>query len=209
MSSENPSVDLAFITRNIWLKPRLVFSRIKEQKFSDYAYTIVFLAGFTSGIIDGMDTSYAHPMNAFLLMGLRALIGGCFGILFGYLYYMALAMVGRWLGGNCHSNFLFKSMSYAHILTIPFWVVTLLFAAFSPEENQQSFWVKIPFALFVFTMLIWSLVVYLKGYSEIQDFSVARTIANHVITFLLVIGTIAILGLLITGAGFGLGSSIF
>ena len=192
----------------IWTSPRLVFKYLNDNKYDNYVYILLFLAGITRAFdrasLKGMGDNL--PLLAVVLICI--ILGGLFGWITYYIYAALMSWTGEWLGGKGDTKSLLRIISYGMFPSI----VALLFlipqiALFGNEIFQSDIDISNSgfFSIITFYLTsslevvlgLWTIVLLVIGISEVQKISIWKSIFNMILPGLIIIGSIGIIALLI------------
>jgi len=191
------------IFTKIWTSPQLVFKYLNDTRYDKFVWVLLMLAG----IGNAFDRASArHIGDYFPLIGVLA-IGIAGGVIFGwisyYIYAALLCWTGKWLKGKADTDSLLRMVSHAMIPLI----VTLILlipriSVFGNEMFQSDasiyeteVWSMVIYYCisFIETILgLWSLVLIVIGISEVQKFSIEKSILNMILPVLILIVPIAL-----------------
>jgi hypothetical protein len=134
--------------------------------------------------------------------------GGVFGWISYYIYAALLSWTGKWLKGKADTDSLLRMVSHAMIpLVISLVLLIPRILVFGNEmfrseaslyETEVWFIVLYYCMSFIETILgLWSLVLIVIGISEVQKFSIEKSILNMILPVVILIVPIAITAFLL------------
>lgn len=193
----------------IWTSPRMVFRFIVDNEYENYMYVILFLAG----VMSALDRASSRNMGdqiplVFLLFG-SIIVGGTFGWLTFYIYSALLSWTGTLLKGAADTRTLFRMFTYSiipSVLTLLLIVIQIILfgnGIFRSDFNflEMSFPVILFFAIVFFiesVLCIWSIILLVIGISEVQHFSIGKSIVSLLIPSFLIMIPIMIIVILLS-----------
>ncbi len=196
------------IFSEIWTSPRKVFRYINTYNYDKYATGLLVLGGI-SRTFDR--ASMNHMGDNFSIWGLIAfciIIGALFGWISYYIFSAMLSWTGKWIDGKGNTSSLLRVLSYALIPT----GISLLFLVpqiaiygnelFKSDRDINSGGIISNIIVYgcmiiEFALGIWSLVLCVIGISEVQKFSIGKSILNLILPVLVLIIPILIIFLII------------
>jgi hypothetical protein len=191
----------------LWTSPRKVFRFILENKYDKYMYILLFLAGVESALNRASSSNLGdHSHLIFILIG-SLTVGGVFGWLTFYIYNALLSWTGKWLKGTANTNTLFRIFTYSvvpSVLSLVFlFIEIILFGNGVFQTDFDYLAMGIPAAIFFMiistiqiTLSIWSVVLLVIGISEVQHFSIGKSIVSLLIPAFLIIIPVMVIVLL-------------
>jgi hypothetical protein len=196
------------IFTKIWTSPRLVFKYLNDNKYDNYVYILLFLAGITRAFDRASlkDMGDNQPLLAVVLISI--ILGGLFGWITFYIYAALMSWTGEWLDGKGDTKSLLRIISYGMLPSIVALLLLIPQIAFFGNEIFQSdidltnsglmpimtFYIT---ALFQVILGFWTLVLLVIGISEVQKISIWKSILNMIFPGLIIIGSIAIIAMII------------
>lgn len=203
---EQPLTDREIFTE-IWGQPRKVFRYLVHSGYNKYQAPLFVLAGIARSLNRAANKNMGDQMELVTILGVAILIGGALGWLAYYIYAALLSWTGGWVKGQGSTSEIFRVSAYA---LIPL-VVSLVFmvpqiaiygkALFQAESEWGETGMLTMLVFYTSVVLevvlgIWTIVLYTVGLSEIQNFSIGKSILNlllPVLVFALPIGLIVFL----------------
>jgi hypothetical protein len=186
----------------VWTQPRYVIRYLLRVEPDKYVLPLLVLMG-VNNVVEKAAEDHTGDSVGIAGIILFALVGGPLaGIFSGYVCSGLLGFTGRWLGGEAEGYQLRTVQAWASVPTICMLLllpVELLFFGgelFSASQPtmQASEELVVEFALAKGVLAVWSLVLFVGGLAEAQQFSVGKALLN----ILLAVGIIVVpLGLLL------------
>ena len=191
--------------RDVWLKPRRVFRELASQPVGITDYLLAAAQGVATSIavyrtqFAGTHASAAEALQSSLLFGP---IGGVFSL---YLFAAIYGRLGARAGGTSKRNQVFHVLAYGGIpvaASLVLWALTAFIVgeaaivatpggaapgASTPGGDVDgfvAFVLRLQFAIYVLLML-WSVVLQVMGFSEIQGLTTRKAFAVWVLGQLL------------------------
>lgn len=182
---------------SIWTKPRATIARIVQENPDRGLWWLALIYGF-SGILNTFQSMLlGRQFGIFWLFLFAAIIGPLWGYLSFSFWSWVVTFTGRWIKGTGR----FKEVRAAYawssfplIVNVFLWFVLAfvfgnsLFTNISEGYPLTQAQVSVLFVILLIriTVAIWSLVLYLNTLSEVQKFSILRSIANIAIAAVLI-----------------------
>ena len=186
------------IFNRIWLSPRLVFRFINDYRYEKHLRILLVLAGIANAFdrATGRNVGYHYSLTSIVAMCIIA--GGLFGWVTFYIFSLLTAWTGGWLKGRADSDDILRVQAYAMIpaivsmfFLIPETIIygRAVFTSFSSFPSDGTLSNLIYNCCFILDLLlgIWSLVLWIIAISEVQKFSIAKSIANFLLSIAVII----------------------
>jgi hypothetical protein len=188
----------------IWLHPRKVFKYINDNQYDRYVYLLLALAGISNGFDRAVDRNLGDSMSLWGIIGFSVIAGGLLGWISYYLYAGLISLTGKWLKGVGNTSSILRAFSYALIPSICAITLLLLQMSIFGRELFQSGWEfssggLLPILIYYSTIVVdlilgvWTFVLVVIAVSEIQQFSIAKSILNMLIAILVIAVPIGII----------------
>ena len=185
----------------IWSQPRLVFKYLHEYHDDKHTHILLILAGIGKGLDRASTQSMGDRMPLLTVLALTILAGGAFGWMTYNIYAALMSGTGKWLKGKANSHEILRVLAYAMIpMVAALLIVGLQLAIFGNRMFQsemdledfsliaQGIYYVSPFV--EITLGIWTVCLAVVGISEIQKFSIGKSILNLMLPGLLIAGII-------------------
>jgi len=196
------------IFTKIWTSPQVVFKYLNDTRYDKFVWVLLLLAGIGSAFDRA---SARHLGDRFPLIGVLAIcivMGGIFGWISYYIYAALLSWTGKWLKGNADTDSLVRMVSHAMIPLIASLVLVIpQISIFGNEMFQRDasmyeteVWSMVmSYCIsFIETILsVWSIVLTVIGISEVQKFSIEKSILNMILPAVILIVPIALISYLL------------
>jgi hypothetical protein len=194
------------IFTKIWTSPRRTFKFINDKRYDKYVTVLLILSGISRAFDRASLNNMGDKMSIWGIVGFCIVLGGLFGWISYYIYSALLSWTGKWLKAQGDTNSILRILSYAMLPS----VIALIFlipqiAAYGNEifksdgDIISADWlsnvVVYGSMLLEFILAIWTLIFCVIGVSEVQKFSIGKSILNlflPVIVFLVPILLIAL-----------------
>lgn len=194
----------------IWFKPRMVFKFINDNYYEKYFIVLLVLAGISNAFSRSFNKSLGDDLSLTALLAVCIFLGGLFGWIGYYFYAALLSWTGKWLNGKGNTNTFLRMSAYASLPTIFVLILLIpqlilfgdtLFKSDIDIYNNGLFTVIVYYiiALFELIMGIWSIVFFIIGISEVQKFSIGKSILNLILPILIIIVPIMLIAFLVAG----------
>ncbi|MFY7964902.1 MAG: YIP1 family protein [Chitinophagaceae bacterium] len=186
------------IFTKIWISPRPIFKYINHFKYQKYLTILLILAGIANAF-DRAERKNLLSGDSIVISIIGSIIGGAlFGWISYYLYSSLIRFTGKWINGNADTDSILRVLAYASspsiaglVLIIP----KLLLYNTDLYENILTY----GFSIVESILGIWTLVLYVVGISEVQQFSIGKAIINLILPALIIFIPLLLLIYLFTG----------
>jgi hypothetical protein len=196
------------IFTKIWISPRVVFKYLNDTKYDKFVNVLLILAGITRTLDRAATKNLGDNSSLIEVLGISIIVGGLIGWIIFYIYAALTSWTGKWLKGTADTNSLLRMISYAMIPFIANLIILIsqiaIFGNGIFQSNTDIYGVGLlSIIVFYFTLSleivigIWTLVIYTIGISEVQKFSIGKSIINMILPGSIIIGAIGIVALLI------------
>ena len=200
------------IFTKIWTSPRKVFKYIVDRKYEKYVVPLLILAGISNAFSQAINKNMGDNLPILCVILICIIAGSLFGWLSFYIYAALLSWTGKWLKGEGNTDSFLRIISYAMIPSIVAMVLLIpqigilgadLFKANSDFEGASALSMMVSGILLIVTGVlqiilgIWTIVLCVVGISEVQKFSVGKSILNMLMPGLLLLAIVLPIVLLI------------
>ena len=187
------------IFMGIWTNPRAIFKYIHAIKHDKYITVLLVLAGI-SRTFDRASTKNMgdeFPLIAIIFFAIVA--GSLFGWLTYYIYAAILSWVGKWLKGDQDTKSILRIISYSMIpalLGLGFFLLQILFfgidlfksdGIINIEEDTVTSILFYGLVALQVIFSLWTIVLVVIGLSEIQKFSIGKSILNLILPIFVIL----------------------
>jgi hypothetical protein len=208
-----PSTEPVRPLKDVWLKPRRVFRELASQPVGITDYLLAAAQGVATSMavyrtqFAGTHASVAEVLQTSLLFGP---IGGVVSL---YLFAAIYVRLGTRVGGTAKRNQVFHVLAYGGIpvaASLLLWALTAFIVgeaaiidapgaatAGTDIDGFVAFVLRLQFALYVL-LVLWSVVLQVMGFSEIQSLTTRKAFGVWVLGQLLALLAAFILTILIT-----------
>jgi Yip1 domain len=196
---------------DVWLRPRRVFRELADVPVGRTDYLLAAAQGMVSWLALCRAQSVGLHSSVTEIFTLAALAGPVAGVLGVLLMTAIYGQIGRRAGGSATRAQIFHVLAYGGV---PLVVLLGLWAITAVVLGSTAFVKQAPANLDLFpgllfhlqsvahwTLIGWSLLIQIMGFSEIQGFIVRRAFGIWVIGQLLVLVAVMMLALAIYGPG--------
>jgi len=196
----NPKEEIVNLTdkeifTKIWTSPRFVFKFINDNKYDKYVYILLFFAGISKAFDRAILKDMGDRTSLWMILGVCIVIGGLLGWISYYIYAALLSWTGKWLNGKGDTSSILRMLAYALTPTI----IALIFLIpqigvygiemFKAEGDITS--ASLASNIFVYSSLllefvlgIWTIIFCVTAISEVQKFSIGKSILNILLPLL-------------------------
>lgn len=177
---------------SIWRSPRATIARIVAENPNRSLWLLAFIYGFASMMNTCQSVALGNAMSPLAILILSALIAPFYGYISFSVWSWFVSWVGKWFKGQ--GNFKQVRAAYAWSvvpisLNIPLWLLMVilfghqLFMNFPDAPLLSNAQVTLLFAILIVKVVlaIWSLVIYINGLAEVQQYSILRALLNVVV----------------------------
>jgi len=192
----------------IWTEPKATLTYILNNCPDKYLLVLFALGGISRSIDRAATKSLGDHMSTASILLFSIIGGGLFGWLSYYFYAWLLEVTGKWIKGTGTFS-QFKTVlawslvptAFSLLLLIPELIVAgdALFKSEGYPPNGITDTLMLLFELIEATLGIWTLVIFIKGVSLIQNFNTGKAILNAILPVFLILIPILLLVLLIKG----------
>lgn len=186
------------IFTKIWIQPRLVFRYINYHSYDKFVPYLVILAGIYRAFDNAMEKHSGENFSLFSVLFLAIIFGGLLGWISYYIYAALISFTGKWIGGIVNTRAIFNMM--AHGMT-PSIIALFLFSiqiiihgnnvfmigydTILEDFEENSISVILIILQLIFT--IYTVFLCVIGLSEIQNFSIWKSILNFLLPILMIV----------------------
>lgn len=185
---EKVNLDLKKIIKNIWFSPKATLRYALKSNNRFTIYILLFLGAIAYGFYKGINDQKFEDITFLNLVLLYVIASGLFGLISIYIFTSILRLTGEFLGGNASGSEYRSALAWSSIpaivglfLLIPGYLILGLdilqgFAAVYESPIYST--INTIFFIIYYALMIWSLVIFVRGIQLIQNFSLLRTIGN-------------------------------
>lgn len=193
----------------IFNNPRHFLKYVSTQANDKNVNLLLILAGISESF---SQTEISNGnFSLFIIIAKCIIIGGFFGWIGYYIYAFLLSWMGTWLKGNGTKEEFLKIIAYSSIPVIASLFLVLIQIivfgndAFSHEIdfsiysslNILIYWICL---LVSFVLSIWSIILLIIGISELQQFSIGKSILNLILPAIVIIIPVGAIAFILTDA---------
>lgn len=196
------------IFTKIWTSPRLVFRYLNDNRYDKFVNILLILAGITKAFDKASTRNMGDNLPLIAVLAICIIGGGLFGWISYYIFAALISWTGNWLKGKGDTDSLLRMISHA---MIPLIAAMILFIpqilVFGNELFQSDINVYSTGLLstliyyFIFfielSVSIWTIVLVVIGISEVQKFSIGKSILNMILPLLLIVVPIAMISFIL------------
>lgn len=180
----------------IWTSPRKVFKYINDTKYDEYVTILLVLSGIARAFDRASVKNMGDTMPLWGIFGVCIIMGGLFGWISYYVYAALVSWTGKWLEGKGNTDSILRIISYAMIPSIAALVllipqITIYESEIFKSDGDITSAGLIPNILVYSSMFlefvlgVWTIVFCVIGVSEVQKFSIGKSILNLLLPILL------------------------
>lgn len=186
------------IFTKIWTTPRMVFKYIEAYKYEGDQTTLLVIAGIAGALQRASDRSVGDDSDLVMIIITCLIAGVLTAFIFYPFYALLVSWTGKWLKGKADTASVLRVFAYSSIpsiLTLILTVLTMLFLGKELFVSETSLLFESTPHTIIFLVLlipqvilaIWSLVLFVIGLSEIQQFSILKAVFNGILPILVLI----------------------
>ncbi len=169
---------------DVWLRPRRVFRELSSQPIGRVDYVLGAAQGMVGWLALSRTTNAGAASSVAEIIGRAAVLGSVMGIASLLLFAEIYRRLGSRLGGKAARNQIVHVLAYGGVpnaVSLGLWVVTALLAGsgtfmqtHGPDmEGFIALLLSAQFLAYVLLMM-WSVVLVVMGFSEIQGFAARK-----------------------------------
>ncbi len=192
----------------IWTKPRYVFKFINDTHYEKYMTLLLVLAGISRAFDRASTNNFGDNLPLWAILGVCIILGGLLGWVSYYIFAALISWTGSWLGGKGDSTSILRVIAYAMVPSILGLLMLIpqigiygveMFKA-GGDIASAGLILNILFygTMYIeFILAIWTIVLFIVGVSEVQEFSILKSILNLLLPILLFVVPMILLVLII------------
>jgi len=179
----------------IWTSPRMVFKYINDNKYDKYVNILLFFAGISRAFDRASLKDMGDRTSLLVILSVCIVLGGLLGWISYYIYAALLSWTGKWLNGKGDTSSILRMLAYAltpAIIALMFLIPQIgvygieIFKA-DGDISSAGFISNIFVygSLFLeFVLGIWTIIFCITAISEVQKFSIGKSILNILLPIL-------------------------
>jgi hypothetical protein len=186
------------IFTKIWTSPRKVFRYLNERNYDKYMTILLLLSGISRAFNQAATKKIGDKMSIWAILVICIIFGGLLGWVSYYIYAALISWTGKWLKGEGNTNSILRIISYAMIPSI----IALIFLIpqigiygneiFKSDGDITSAGLGSNILVYLTFFLevvfgIWTIILCIIGISEVQKFSIGKSILNLLLPGLLIL----------------------
>jgi len=187
-TNEKKFTDKEIFTK-IWTSPRQVLKFINDNHYDKYVTILLVFAGISKTFDKASIKNLGDKIPLLGILALSIIVGGLLGWISYYIYAALLSWTGKWLNGKGNTESILRIIAYSMIpaiIALIFLIPQILIYGnemFKADGDITSAGL-IPNILFYgslileFILAICTLVFFIIGISEVQKFSIGKSILN-------------------------------
>lgn len=203
---------------SIWTSPRETIRQINEQNPNRALFALCWIYGFSALLNLSQSMMLGASLSTIAILIIALILAPLYGYINFSIWSFFVHIVGKLFKGAAT----FKSVRSAYawssvpiLINVPLWLLMValfghqLFLNMPNAETLSGGKVFILFAVLILKVIIsvWSFVIYVIGLSEVQKYSVLRSIFNILVTAVLVAVLVYILWMILAFATTGMAVS--
>jgi len=196
---EKPKVltDREIFTK-IWTAPRMVFKSIEAYKYEGNQTALLVIAGIAGVLQRASDRSVGDGTDLVMVVVSCLVAGVLTAFIFYPFYALLVSWTGKWLKGKADTASVLRVLAFSSIPSIFNLVLVVLTVLLLGKElfvSETLLLFESTPHTFIFLVLlipqvvlaIWSLVLFVIGIAEIQQFSIIKALFNSILPILVLL----------------------
>ncbi len=178
----------------MWTRPRETIRSLVAEESARSVTVVAALGGIAESLTRMSGSTFAQGLSLPSMLFFAVLVGSVAGVTATWIVSVVLAWTGAWIGGRADAVETRAALGWSYVpmaWSLAFWLPALLLfgrdiVVLDDTQVEQAPGLAIAAAVFVLVVIvawIWSIVLLLKGLSEVQGFSVWRAAGNVLMTF--------------------------
>ncbi|TVQ44885.1 MAG: YIP1 family protein [Saprospirales bacterium] len=191
---ELPNEDILF---KIWLSPRKIFRYLHENKHDNLVIGLIVLFGIFSALDRAAGRSLGDTWSLSAILAFAIVFGGLGALIWYYIYSALMSWTGKWLKGMADTWSIMRVIAHSVVPSLVGSIILILLVIVYGHEFFRSDWMEdngsiatvITLASIGVQVLlsIWTIVLFVIGVSEIQEFSIGKAILNILLPLILIV----------------------
>lgn len=186
----------------VWRHPRTTIAQIVSRNPKQGIWVLSWLYGILGMLNSLQSISVGHAYNLFFILPVVILLAPLFGFISFTILSAVVYMVGLLLNGKASFFSIRAAISWSSlplIVNIVLWGVLIgvfregQFRPFQPEDGVLVLLSCI--SVGKLAAFIWSLIMYVNMLAEVQHFSIVRSVANIIFSWVVVAILLTLVGL--------------
>lgn len=180
----------------IWIKPTTTLAYILKNCPDKFMVPLMILGGITRAIDRASTQNMGDKYSIFYILIITIVAGGLFGWISYYFYAWLLEITGKWLKGKADYEEFKTVIAWSLIPSICSLVLLIpeilifgvdIFKSDMSDTGVVSIMLMVLFGLVEITLGIWTLIIFVKGVSLIQNFNTWKAILNMILPVFLIL----------------------
>jgi hypothetical protein len=199
--SQNTSESIALtdeeVFTQIWFAPKRVFKFINDTGYEKYMYVLLCLSGISRAFDRASTNNMGDNMSLPTVVLICVIVGGLFGWMSFYIYSALISWTGKWLQGKGDTGSIIRILAYsmlpniaAMVLLIPLLIrygnQTFQSATDLTSDDEIDNMLLYTIYLLDIILTVWTLLFAVVGLSEVQKFSIGKSILNIILPGLVI-----------------------
>ena len=196
------------IFTNIWTSPRQVLKYINDNRYDKYVTILLLLEGMSRAFDRALSKHLGQHMSLWTIILICVFIGGLFGWISCYIYASLLSWTGKWLNGQGTRSSLLTVLSYATVPSIVGLIFLIpqiiiygneIFVSYGDLTSKDLLSNIIGYGSMGIKLIlgILTIIFCIVGVSEVQKFSIGKSILNLLLAVLVIFVPICIIVVLL------------
>ncbi len=185
------------IFTKIWTAPRMVFKFIEAHKYEGNQTILLVIAGIAGALQRASDRSLGDDADLLMVIVTSLVAGVLTAFIFYPFYALLVSWTGKWLKGKADTASVLRVFAFSSIPSIFVLILTVLAILFLGKEfflsETSLLFESTPHTIIFLGLLIpqvilaiWSLILFVIGLSEVQQFSILKAIINIILPILII-----------------------
>jgi hypothetical protein len=183
----------------IWTRPRDTFKYIFRTNPEKNVLQLIILGGAINGLNKAAEKANGINLDSFTTLLTGLLAGAALGWIIYYIFAWGVSATGKWFNGQATPSEIRTIFGWSvipQLLTVLFIIPDLYFLESGIGdvnineylEKYESINVIVIISIFFqFVLGLWSTIILIIGISQVQNFSIGKSILNYILPVLIVV----------------------
>ncbi len=181
----------------IWVSPRKIFRKLHDSEYDGLVIALIAIYGAFTGLDGAADMNLGGTLSLGAAVVLSILFGAVIALLFNFIYAALVSVTGKWFKGKSDTWSILRVLAHAMVPALVGSLYQIVLIFYFGSDFFRSDWLLhagdfAAVAVLVgmgiqFFLLIWSLVLFVTGVSEIQNFSIGEAILNILLPLVILV----------------------
>jgi hypothetical protein len=192
----------------MWIKPKETIKNIIAENPNKHLLLLSTLYGFVSLLGTAQTLSLGEKLSLPIILIACLIIAPIWGFLVFSFASGVLFLTGKWIKGIAHFKEIRTATAWSSVpmvVNLFLWIILLiifqndLLKNFPKGYAFSNSQLNILFIVFLIQLIlsVWSLIIYVNVISQVQNFSIGKSILNLVVSFIIIAAVFFIIGSLL------------